>query len=76
MELDLQSLLGLCAQTPSPSPALGLIYEGAIVQPRKTTFLCDPLSISLFSGSINLRKEAGSSTPENKTTREVKSKNN
>ncbi len=25
-----------------PPPAFGLIYEGAIVQPRKTTSFCDP----------------------------------
>jgi hypothetical protein len=28
---------------PPPPPAFGLIYEGAIGQPKKTTFLCDPL---------------------------------
>jgi hypothetical protein len=51
MELDLQSLFGLhvhsCthwlrADTPQ-TPAFGLIYEGAIGQPRWTTSLCDPL---------------------------------
>jgi hypothetical protein len=42
MELDLQSLIGLLctavliAETPQvpPPPAFGLIYEGAIGQPR------------------------------------------
>jgi hypothetical protein len=53
MELDLQSLVGLhvhscmfsLAETPQPTPppALGLIYEGAIGQPRQTTSLCDAL---------------------------------
>jgi hypothetical protein len=33
MELDLQSLLAETTQL-SPTPALGLIYEGAIGQPR------------------------------------------
>ncbi len=34
------------AETPQlpPLPASGLIFEGAIDQPRKTTFLCNPLS--------------------------------
>jgi len=35
MELDLQSLFGL-------------IYEGAIGQPRQTTSLCDPLLLKIF----------------------------
>ncbi len=49
-KLDLQSLFGLLvtsvlyslAETPQlpPSPAVGLICEGAIGQPRKTTSLC------------------------------------
>jgi hypothetical protein len=42
MELDLQSLFGLhvhsCTETPQTP-----IYEVAIDQPRKTTYLCDPL---------------------------------
>ncbi len=54
MGLDLQSLFGLhvhhmhsCTHwlspaTPPPPPAFGLIYEGAIGQPRQTTSLCDP----------------------------------
>jgi len=53
MELDL-IIFGLhvhctrlysLAETPNPlhPPAFGLIYEGAIGQPRKTTSLCDPL---------------------------------
>ncbi len=56
MELDLQSFFGLhvhiCThwlrpRHPLPPPhshAFGLIYEGAIGQPRQTTSLCDPLS--------------------------------
>ncbi len=51
MELDLQSLFGLHVHStaaligwdpaiPLP-PALGLLYEGAIGQPRKTTSLCE-----------------------------------
>jgi hypothetical protein len=44
MELDLQSYLGsMCAVVLYSFPAFGLIYEGAIGQPRKTTSLCDPL---------------------------------
>jgi hypothetical protein len=58
MALDLKSLFGLhvqCAQLyslaettqrnprPPPPPPFGLIYEGAIGQPRQTTSLCDPL---------------------------------
>ncbi len=52
MELDLQSLFGLHVHVHScshrlrprnPPPAFGLIYEGAIGQPRQTTSLCDPL---------------------------------
>jgi hypothetical protein len=51
MELDLQSLFGLLCTaliigcdpaTPPSSPAYGLIYEGAIGQPRKTASLCNP----------------------------------
>ncbi len=53
MELDLQSLFGLhvhsCTHwlgprntTPRP-PVFGLIYEGAVGQPRQTTSLSDPL---------------------------------
>jgi hypothetical protein len=30
---------------PPPPPAFGLIYEGVIGQPRKTTSLCDPLAL-------------------------------
>jgi hypothetical protein len=57
MELNLQSLFGLhvlsCTRwlrprnsPPStPPPAFGLIYEGAIGQPRKTTSLSDPPDI-------------------------------
>jgi hypothetical protein len=61
MELDLQSLFGLrvhsCTHWLRPPPhAFGLIYEGAIGHPRKTTSLCDPLSmtqelISTFEGT-------------------------
>ncbi len=50
MELDFQSLFGLhvhiCTHWLRPRnipPAFGLIYEGAIDQPRQTTSLCDPL---------------------------------
>jgi hypothetical protein len=57
MEADLQSLFGLhvtfssqlysLAETPQaphpPSPALGLVYEGAIGQQRWTLSLCNPL---------------------------------
>ncbi len=52
MELDLQSLFGLRVHNCThwlrphkspPPPAFGLIYEGAIGQPRKTTSLCDAL---------------------------------
>ncbi len=52
MEVDLQSSFGLhvtrCAQlyswaeTLDPPPALGLVYESAIGQQRKTTSLCNP----------------------------------
>ncbi len=32
------------AETPQPPPpAFGLIYEGAIGQPRETTYLCNPV---------------------------------
>ena len=47
------------AETPHPPPAFGLIYEGAIGQPRQTTFLCDlVLTRQLFSRTIvtNLQK--------------------
>ncbi len=55
MELDLQCLIGLrvhsCTQwlrTPQPPPLLfGLIYEGAIGQPRKTTSQW-PLALNLY----------------------------
>jgi hypothetical protein len=51
LELDLQSLfrltvlIGRAPATPPPFPssALGLVYEGAIGQPRKITSPCDPL---------------------------------
>ncbi len=61
MELDLQSpkfTWAPCAQLYSlaeppqlpPSPAFGLIYEGAIGQPRRqTTSLCEPC----FKGSVS-----------------------
>jgi hypothetical protein len=59
MELDLQSLFGLhvhsCTRwlrprNPSPHPsAFGLIYEGAIGQPRQKATLCDPLKLGLCS---------------------------
>jgi hypothetical protein len=49
-ELDLQSLFGLHVHScyslrPRNTPPLsfGLIYGGAIGQPRLTTSLCDPL---------------------------------
>jgi hypothetical protein len=51
MELDLQSLFGLLCTAVligldpcnySPPPAFGLIYEGAIGQPRWKTSLCKP----------------------------------
>ncbi len=55
MELDLQSFSGLhvhsCTlwlrtrNSPLP-PAFGLIYEGAIGQPRYTTSLCEPLLVA------------------------------
>jgi hypothetical protein len=56
MELDLQSLLGSCvqlyslAETPQlpPPPEFGLIYEGAIGQPRETTSLCNPLLLTIL----------------------------
>jgi hypothetical protein len=58
MELDLRSLFGLyvhcCThwlrpRNPPPlPPALGLIYEGAISQPRQTTSLCEPLPRRLY----------------------------
>jgi hypothetical protein len=53
MELDLQSFFGLhvhsCAHwlTPLP-PAFGLIYEGAIGQPRLTTLTTTEVTSSLF----------------------------
>jgi hypothetical protein len=53
MELDLQSLFGLHVHRstqwlrprnlPPPPPAFGLVCEGDIGQPKKTTSLCDPL---------------------------------
>jgi hypothetical protein len=52
MELDLQSLFGLHVHScphwlrhrhSHHPPAFGLIYEGAIGQPRQTTSLFDPL---------------------------------
>ncbi len=57
MKLDLQSLFGLhmhscthwlrpCNPPSSRPPAFGLIYEGAIGQPRQMTSLCDPLAAS------------------------------
>jgi hypothetical protein len=52
MELDLQVYLGSICTTvfiswdPAPThPTFGLIYEGAIGQPRQTTSLCDPLVV-------------------------------
>ncbi len=57
MKLDLQSLFGLLCTavligwdptTSPPLPAFGLIYEGAIGQPKETTSLCNPLLI-IFS---------------------------
>ncbi len=54
MELDLQSLFGLhvhsCThwlrpRTPIHPPPFGLIYEGAIGQPRQKTSLYDPMLI-------------------------------
>ncbi len=57
MELDLVYLgscvqLYLLAETPkAPPPAFGLIYEGAIGQPRKT-FLFNPLFPSILCGAI------------------------
>jgi hypothetical protein len=52
MESDLQTLFGLHVHSCThwlrphnpPPPPFGLIYEGAIGQPRKTTSLCDPLT--------------------------------
>ncbi len=52
MQLDFQSLFGLHVHScnhcdpppPTHPPAFGLIYEGAIGQPRQTTFWCDPLT--------------------------------
>jgi hypothetical protein len=52
MELDLQSLFGLLCTavligrdpvTPPPFTSFGLMYEGAIGQPREGTALCNPL---------------------------------
>jgi hypothetical protein len=45
MDITLQSLFGLLCTAVligrlPPSPAFGLIYEGAIGQPRKTTSPC------------------------------------
>ncbi len=46
MELDLPSLFGLLCTALligcDPATLIGLIYEGAIGQPRQTTSLCDP----------------------------------
>jgi hypothetical protein len=67
MGLDLQSLFGLhvhlctavrysLAETSYPHPpAFGLIYEGAIGQPRLTTSLCDHLvkTILVHHGIVN-----------------------
>jgi hypothetical protein len=81
MELVLQSYLGSCvqlyllAETPQlpPPPAFGLIYEGAIGQPRETTSLCNPLELdheqfpltktSMTSLRVRLEKEAVSWVP-------------
>jgi hypothetical protein len=69
MELDLRSLFGLhmhcTAVLPAnpPSTAFGLIYEGAIGQPRQTTSLCDPLCTSLFSSACSEREVAGVNSP-------------
>jgi hypothetical protein len=56
MELDLQSLFGLLCtavlgETPQlpPSPAFGLIYEGAIGKQRWTISLFDPLVVANLS---------------------------
>ncbi len=38
---------------PTPPLALGLIYEGAIGQPRWTTSLCDPLVQSIWIRTYN-----------------------
>jgi hypothetical protein len=32
----------------NPPPAFGLIYEGAIGQPRSTTSLCNPLALAFY----------------------------
>ncbi len=46
-------LIGCAPATlPPPSPsAFGLMYEGAISEPRKTTSLCDPLALLKGIGS-------------------------
>ncbi len=33
-------------RTPPPPSAFGLIYEGAVGQPRQTTSLCKPMAIA------------------------------
>jgi hypothetical protein len=60
MELDLQSLFGLQVHScthwlrpsnPSPPPAFGLTYEGAIGQPRWTASLGEPLLTVLVAAA-------------------------
>jgi hypothetical protein len=52
-----KSFFGLysLAETPQlpPPPAFGLIYEGAIGQPRYTTSLCNPLVIMIVNKETN-----------------------
>jgi hypothetical protein len=75
MELDLQSLFGLHVQScthwlrpgtlPHP-PALGLVYEGAIGQPKLTTSPCDPrvteIVVCLFDGTRSARARSATGT--------------
>jgi hypothetical protein len=46
------------AETPHhpPFPAIGLIYEGSIGQPKKTTSLCDPLALAKRPLSLLMRQ--------------------
>jgi hypothetical protein len=68
-EIDLQVYLGSMCTTvgtywlrprnppPPPSPAFGLINEGAIGQPRQTTSLCDPLGTCFQESQQFLEKK-------------------
>ncbi len=52
---DLPPYLNSLAETPKlpPSPAFGLIYKGAIGQPRQI-FLCNPLTVRLIPSSTSI----------------------